>query len=83
MFQLLETSLWLELDLNRGYVYLDNIFFNAEDYLQVHLELFPSTTESFNKSEIQTIAFAFGNHTYKPPSAFGPYAFVASPYIHS
>lgn len=73
-------SLWVELELNPGYVYLDNPFFNTDDYLQVHLELFPSTGKFFNESEIQRIGFAFGNQTYKPPQGFGPYYFIASPY---
>lgn len=66
--------------LTPGSVSLDNPFFNIDDYLQVHLELFPSTGKYFNRSEIQRIGFDFSNQTYKPPKEFGPYYFIASPY---
>ncbi|GAB2288969.1 hypothetical protein Dimus_023274 [Dionaea muscipula] len=81
VFQLLESSLWTKLGLNPGYVSLQNLFFNADDYLQVQLGLFPSTGKYFNRSEIQRLGFDLSNQTYKPPREFGPYYFLASPYI--
>ncbi|KAA8517588.1 hypothetical protein F0562_015062 [Nyssa sinensis] len=80
MFHSLEMSLWVKLDLTPGSVSLQNPFFNIDDYLQVQLELFPSTEKYFNRSEIQRIGFALSNQTYKPPPEFGPYYFIASPY---
>ncbi|XP_058075189.1 leucine-rich repeat receptor protein kinase HPCA1-like [Magnolia sinica] len=79
-FQSLERRLWTELDLTPGSVSLQKPFFNIHDYLQVHLELFPSTGKYFNRSEIQRIGFDLTNQTFKPPHEFGPYSFIASPY---
>lgn len=80
VFHSLEMSLWVKLSLTPGSVSLQNPFFNVDDYLQVHLELFPSSGNYFNRSEIQRIGFDLSNQTYKPPSEFGPYFFIASPY---
>ncbi|XP_057969936.1 leucine-rich repeat receptor protein kinase HPCA1 isoform X2 [Malania oleifera] len=80
MFHSLEMSLWVKLGLTPGSVSLQNPVFNNDDYLQVHLELFPSTGKFFNRTEIQRIGFDLGNQTYKPPPQFGPYYFIASPY---
>ncbi|KAK2965565.1 hypothetical protein RJ640_018731 [Escallonia rubra] len=80
IFHSLEMSLWEKLGLTPGSVSLQNPFFNVDDYLQVHLELFPSAQKSFNRSGIQRIGFFLSNQTYKPPPEFGPYLFIASPY---
>ncbi|KAK3032206.1 hypothetical protein RJ639_036136 [Escallonia herrerae] len=80
IFHSLEMSLWEKLGLTPGSVSLQNPFFNVDDYLQVHLELFPSAQKSFNRSGIQRIGFFLSNQTYKPPPQFGPYLFIASPY---
>nr|GMC93609.1 probable leucine-rich repeat receptor-like protein kinase At5g49770 [Ipomoea batatas] len=80
LFHSLEMSLWVKLGLTPGSVSLQNPFFNIDDYLQVQLELFPSTGMYFNRSEIQRIGFSLSNQTYKPPPEFGPYYFIASPY---
>uniref|UniRef100_A0A5B7ANY1 non-specific serine/threonine protein kinase n=1 Tax=Davidia involucrata TaxID=16924 RepID=A0A5B7ANY1_DAVIN len=80
LFHSLEMSLWEKLGLTPGSVSLQNPFFNIDDYLQVQLELFPSTGKYFNRSDIQRIGFALSNQTYKPPPEFGPYYFIASPY---
>ncbi|GAV89007.1 LRR_1 domain-containing protein/Pkinase_Tyr domain-containing protein/LRRNT_2 domain-containing protein, partial [Cephalotus follicularis] len=80
LFHTLEMSLWVKLDLTPGSVFLDNPFFNIDDYLQVQLALFPPIGKYFNRSEIQRIGFDFSNQTYKPPRIFGPYFFIASPY---
>jgi hypothetical protein len=80
-FHSLEMSLWSKLGLNPGSVDLENPFFNIDDYLQIQLALFPSTGTSFNRSEILRIGFDLSNQTYKPPTEFGPYYFIAAPYI--
>ncbi|XP_044974060.1 leucine-rich repeat receptor protein kinase HPCA1-like [Hordeum vulgare subsp. vulgare] len=80
IFQQLETSLWKELGLRPGAVFLSDIHFSSDDYLQVQVSLFPSTGTSFDTSELINIGFAFSNQTYKPPSIFGPYYFIADTY---
>ncbi|MBA0738355.1 hypothetical protein Gogos_011723 [Gossypium gossypioides] len=80
MFHSLEMSLWVKLGLTPGSVFLQNPFFNVDDYLQIQLALFPSSGEYFNRSEVLRIGFYLSNQTYKPPPEFGPYYFIASPY---
>lgn len=80
MFHSLEMSLWVKLGLTPGSVFLQNPFFNVDDYLQIQLALFPSGGEYFNRSEVLRIGFDLSNQTYKPPPEFGPYYFIASPY---
>lgn len=77
-FQSLESSLWTKLLLNPGSVFLQNPFFNSDDYLQVQVALFPSDGKYFNRSEIRRIGFDLSSQTYKPPAEFGPYYFIAS-----
>ncbi|KAJ9185502.1 hypothetical protein P3X46_005132 [Hevea brasiliensis] len=79
-FQSLEMSLWVKLDLTPGSVFLQDPVFNADDYLQVQLALFPPSGKYFNRTEIMRIGFDLSNQTYKPPKDFGPYFFIASPY---
>ncbi|KAL6853557.1 hypothetical protein ACP4OV_019586 [Aristida adscensionis] len=79
-FQQLETSLWKELALRPGSVFLSDVHFNSDNYLQVQVSLFPVTGTSFNLSEVIRIGFDFSNQTYKPPPGFGPYYFIADPY---
>ncbi|KAH9674150.1 protein kinase domain-containing protein [Citrus sinensis] len=80
VFHSLEMSLWVKLGLTPGSVFLQNPFFNIDDYLQIQVALFPSGEKSFNRSEVQKIGFELSNQTYKPPKEFGPYYFIASPY---
>ncbi|XP_044508939.1 leucine-rich repeat receptor protein kinase HPCA1-like [Mangifera indica] len=80
LFHSLEMSLWVQLGLNPGSVFLQNPFFNTEAYLQVQVALFPSVGLYFNRPEVGRIGLQFANQTYKPPLEFGPYFFVASPY---
>nr|TKR58877.1 putative leucine-rich repeat receptor-like protein kinase [Populus alba] len=80
MFHSLEMSLWGKLGLTPGSVFLQDPFFNVDDYLQVQVALFPPSDKYFNRSEIQSIGFDLTNQTYKPPKDFGPYYFIASPY---
>ncbi|XP_073142230.1 leucine-rich repeat receptor protein kinase HPCA1 isoform X2 [Henckelia pumila] len=81
LFHSLEMSLWLKLGLSPGSVSVQNPFFNVDDYLQVQLGLFPSNSKYFNRSEVQRLGFALSNQTFKPSAEFGPYFFIASPYI--
>ncbi|XP_073273684.1 leucine-rich repeat receptor protein kinase HPCA1-like [Primulina huaijiensis] len=81
LFHSLEMSLWLKLGLSPGSVSVQNPFFNVDDYLQVQLGLFPSNAKYFNRSEVQRLGFAMSNQTFKPSAEFGPYFFIASPYI--
>ncbi|KAK1271094.1 putative leucine-rich repeat receptor-like protein kinase [Acorus gramineus] len=79
-FQSLETNLWKNLTIPPGSVSLQNIFFTSDNYLQVQLQLFPSTGLYFNRSEIQRLGFELSNQSFKPPPIFGPYYFIASRY---
>jgi hypothetical protein len=81
-FQQSETSLWTELRLRPGSVFLSDVLLTSDDYLQVKVRLFPLTGTSFNLSEVTRIGFDLSNQTYKPPQGFGPYYFVADPYVH-
>ncbi|XP_031395546.1 probable leucine-rich repeat receptor-like protein kinase At5g49770 [Punica granatum] len=81
LFHSLEMTLWTKLGLPPGSVSLQNPFFNVDDYLQVRVAFFPSTGEFFNRTEILRIGFDLSNQTYKPPKQFGPYYFIASPYV--
>ncbi|KAF8411897.1 hypothetical protein HHK36_004455 [Tetracentron sinense] len=83
-FQSLEMSLWKQLLLNPDSVSLQNPFFNTDDYLEVHLALFPSDGKYFNRTEILRIGFSLSNQIYKPPPelGFGPYYFIGSPSLY-
>lgn len=73
-------SLSTKLGLGSRSVFLQNPFFNADDYLQVQVALFPPAGTYFNRTEILRIGFDLSNQTFKPPKEFGPYYFIASPY---
>uniref|UniRef100_A0A7N0T398 non-specific serine/threonine protein kinase n=1 Tax=Kalanchoe fedtschenkoi TaxID=63787 RepID=A0A7N0T398_KALFE len=79
-FHSLELSLWTNLGLTPGYVFLDNLKFNAIEYLDVDVALFPPTGMYFNRSEVQALGRALSLQTYKPPDGFGPFVFIATPY---
>lgn len=83
LFKELETSLWTKLGLAPSSVYISDLFFNSDNYIQLNLALFPSSGMYFNRSEIQRIGFYLSNQTYKPPDIFGPYYFLAFPYTFS
>lgn len=51
-------------------------------YLQIQLAVFPSGGDSFNWTGVSRIGFALSNQTYKPPAEFGPFYFIADPYLH-
>ncbi|KAL5741965.1 hypothetical protein ACOSP7_028697 [Xanthoceras sorbifolium] len=81
LFHSLEMSLWVQLNLTPGSVFLQNPFFNTDDYLQVQVALFPSPGKNFNVSEVERIGLILSNQAYNPPKEFGPYYFIASPYV--
>ncbi|TVU19944.1 hypothetical protein EJB05_36127 [Eragrostis curvula] len=80
-FQQLETSFTTQLALRDGSAYLSDIHFNSDNYLQVQVKLFPSSGMTFNTSELIRIGFDLSNQTFKPPSNYGPYYFIADPYL--
>ncbi|KAM0991809.1 hypothetical protein ACFX2I_010125 [Malus domestica] len=80
LFHSLEMSIWVKLGLTPGSVSLENPFFDINDYLQIHLALFPSSGTHFNRSEVIRIGFDLSNQTYKPPKEFGPYIFIPAQY---
>uniref|UniRef100_A0A0E0DT82 non-specific serine/threonine protein kinase n=1 Tax=Oryza meridionalis TaxID=40149 RepID=A0A0E0DT82_9ORYZ len=73
-FLQLETSLWTQLNLRPGSVYLSDVHWNSDNYLQVQVKLFPSSGLTFSLSEMTKIGFNLSNQTYKPPANFGPCA---------
>ncbi|CAN6350640.1 unnamed protein product [Urochloa humidicola] len=79
-FQQLETTLTRQLSLRDGSVFLSGIHFTSDNYLEVKTQLFPSSGVSFNVSDLIRIGFELSNQTYKPPTNFGPYYFIADPY---
>jgi hypothetical protein len=79
-FQQLETSLTTQLALRSGSTYLSDVHFNSDNYLEVQVKLFPSSVATFNMSELIRIGFDLSNQTYKAPSNYGPYYFIAYPY---
>ncbi|KAL8161186.1 hypothetical protein V2J09_012675 [Rumex salicifolius] len=83
VFRALEMDMWTKFELAPGSVSLQNLSFNEDDYLQINLELFPVSGEMyFSRSEVLRFGFKLTNHTYKPPNlGFGPYYFLADPYI--
>ncbi|XP_044977092.1 leucine-rich repeat receptor protein kinase HPCA1-like [Hordeum vulgare subsp. vulgare] len=80
-FQELEQTLSRNLSLREGAVQLSGIQFNGDNYLQVQVKLFPSTGTLFNVSEVSRIGSLLSNQIYKPPPIFGPYFFIADPYV--
>ncbi|XP_026454206.1 probable leucine-rich repeat receptor-like protein kinase At5g49770 isoform X1 [Papaver somniferum] len=55
---------------------------DADDYLEVSLQVFPSGKQSFSRSDIAKMGFMLSNQTFKPPKSFGPFFFIASQYAH-
>lgn len=80
-FQSLALDLWTKLLLTPGSVFLDNIGFSDDAYLVVDVALFPPTGKYFNRSKVMFLGNAFSSQVYKPPHIFGPYYFIAYPYI--
>ncbi|MCL7032483.1 hypothetical protein MKW94_003499 [Papaver nudicaule] len=63
-------------------VSLGNPSKDANSYLEVSLQVFPSDKQSFSRSDIAKMGFMLSNQTFKPPKTFGPYFFIASQYAH-
>ena len=61
-------------------VSLSNPTQNANDYLVLRLESFPSGEDRFNRTGISAVAFVLSNQTFKPPHTFGPFYFIADSY---
>ncbi|XP_042443559.1 leucine-rich repeat receptor protein kinase HPCA1-like isoform X2 [Zingiber officinale] len=80
LFQELEKKLETVLDLTPGSVFLQNVSFNNDFYMQIYVKIFPSSGMYFSRSEIQDIGFDLSNQTFKAPSSFGPYYFIAFTY---
>ncbi|CAN4108250.1 unnamed protein product [Withania somnifera] len=53
---------------------------NLDDYLVIHLQVFPSSQDFFNRTGVSGIGFVLSNQTFKPPSSFGPFFFIAESY---
>ncbi|CAO2828632.1 unnamed protein product [Amaranthus hypochondriacus] len=59
---------------------LSDVSVDQFGYLNMHLAVFPSVQDHFNRTGVFSLAFVFSNQTYKPPKEYGPYVFYASIY---
>ncbi|XP_057824676.2 leucine-rich repeat receptor protein kinase HPCA1 isoform X3 [Cryptomeria japonica] len=80
-FQQLEASIWRNLSLPAGYVFICCLRFDENNYLNMQLQIFPPDGKHFKRTDIQRIGFALSKQTYKPPHEFGPFFFIADTYI--
>ncbi|RWR90748.1 Protein kinase domain-containing protein [Cinnamomum micranthum f. kanehirae] len=78
-FQSLEQKIGEVFGLTPGSVSLRVVEPTWDEYLQVQLELFPSTGKYFNRSEIQKFGFHLSYQTYEAPLVCGAYYFIADP----
>ncbi|GLJ34401.1 hypothetical protein SUGI_0691600 [Cryptomeria japonica] len=78
-FKNLEESLKTKLGVDA--VHLFRLHFDSSDYLIISVQLFPVDTELFTRSEVIQIGFNLSKQVYKPPEGFGPFFFIATPYI--
>ncbi|XP_057837068.2 leucine-rich repeat receptor protein kinase HPCA1 [Cryptomeria japonica] len=62
-------------------VYLCCLNFDSTQYLIATVQFFPADSKFFTRSEVNQIGFKLSNQVYKPPTEFGPYLFMATPYI--
>ncbi|KAF3779585.1 putative leucine-rich repeat receptor-like protein kinase [Nymphaea thermarum] len=79
-FQALEQKLGAVLGLVPGSVFVQNPFFDENDYVQLRVALFPSAGMYFDRTQVYTFGFELANQTFKPPPEFGPYYFAAFQY---
>eukprot|EP01018_Ginkgo_biloba_P024964 Gb_08019 [translate_table: standard] len=80
----LTESLWMQLNLSKGAVFIYSASFDTNYYLNVHVQLFPSGMRmSFERSEILRIGYALSSKAYSPPPEFGTFYFMAYPYDFS
>ncbi|XXG87045.1 hypothetical protein AAC387_Pa11g1831 [Persea americana] len=63
-------------------VSLSNVTNNADEYLQMNLDVFPANELRFNVTEVLNIGFILSNQTFKPPPEFGPFYFIGQSYSH-
>ncbi|CAN4110817.1 unnamed protein product [Withania somnifera] len=61
-------------------VSLSNPTKNLDNYLVIHLQVFPSGQDFFNRTGVSGIGFVLSNQTFKPPSSFGPFFFIGEGY---
>ncbi|KAI6673367.1 hypothetical protein NL676_001273 [Syzygium grande] len=80
LFRDLEESLQTGLHLAPRSVFLENPFFNIDNYLEVQVAPFLSPGNHFNGSEITRIGLDLSSQICKPPQQLGPYHFMASRY---
>ncbi|KAH9332085.1 hypothetical protein KI387_004193, partial [Taxus chinensis] len=80
-FQQLESSIWRNLTLPAGYVFICCLHFDDHNYLNIQLQIFPPEGKHFKRKDVQRIGFALSKQTYKPPHEFGPFFFLADLYI--
>lgn len=80
-FQTLESTLAQNLSLAPGSVALSDVQFSPGNPLTFTVKIFPASGTSFNRSEVIRISSPLVNQTYKGPSNFGPYSFIASTYF--
>ncbi|GAA0139010.1 transmembrane signal receptor [Lithospermum erythrorhizon] len=53
---------------------------DLDSYLLIHLEVFPSSGDHFNRTGVVQIGFMLSNQTFKPPNSFGPFFFIGDNY---
>ncbi|KAH0731789.1 hypothetical protein KY289_002977 [Solanum tuberosum] len=62
-------------------VSLHNPTIDSDDnYLVIHLQVFPSSQDSFNATGVAGIGFVLSNQIFMPPSSFGLYGFISDGY---
>ncbi|CAO2171853.1 unnamed protein product [Urochloa humidicola] len=81
LFQNLESTLAQNLSLAPGSVALSNVDFSPGAPLTFTVKIFPVSGTSFNRSDVIRISTALVNQTFKAPTPFGPYSFIASTYF--
>ncbi|KAJ6427831.1 hypothetical protein OIU84_023271 [Salix udensis] len=55
---------------------------DSSHYLVLNLQVFPVGQDRFNRTGISSIGFELSNQTFKPPPQFGPFFFIANPYLN-
>ncbi|KAG6652347.1 hypothetical protein I3843_05G000300 [Carya illinoinensis] len=63
-------------------VSLSNPIRDSSMNLELSLEVFPSGQDRFNRTGISRIGFGLSSQSFKPPTDFGPFYFIADPYGH-
>uniref|UniRef100_A0A0E0BY38 Serine-threonine/tyrosine-protein kinase catalytic domain-containing protein n=1 Tax=Oryza meridionalis TaxID=40149 RepID=A0A0E0BY38_9ORYZ len=71
---------FLSLSLPVDSIAIHDPFVDANNNLEMSLEVYPSGKDQFSEQDISGIGFILSNQTYKPPSNFGPYYFLGQTY---